>query len=165
MAERTDAVPQSLDPSAVADLIRQLNVVGKVGLLNVSDTIVPVYLVEQRRAFTFPLFQRSEAFSGGKVLGVPANTTIAATTLLSEGGYDLSFLLSTEDPGGQLFEIHYLDATPTIVKTWQVMALPFVNLNFGFSVRDGETFEVVNVRAVSLTEWTQATIFAAPRTS
>ena len=165
MAERTDAVPQSLDESAVADLIKQLNVVGKVGLLNVSDTIVPVYLVEQRRAFTFPLFKRSEVQSNGPVLAVPANTTLAATGPLPEGGYDISIMLSAERAAGELFIVKYFDATPTQVKSWHVMAQNFVNLQFGFRLNEGEAFEVANVRAVSLTEWTQAAILAAPRTS
>ena len=92
MAERRADIPQVVDEKFVDAMIRDLQVVGKLGLLNVSDGILPVYLLGQREAFKVevqdPVFKFGELFTEGFKGSAPAGTLMADTTDLPAGDYD-----------------------------------------------------------------------------
>lgn len=89
-----DASRVQLDfPQLVADIIRQLNLTGTLGLLEFSDQVTPVYIVAQRAgalAFSadLPIFQSAEITSGDGQ-NPAANAIIGDTGALAAGDYDI----------------------------------------------------------------------------
>ena len=93
MAER-DAQRIQLDfPQLVADVIRQLNLTGTVGLLEFSDQVTPVYIVAQRAGaldiVMAPVAFASAEINSGDVIDAAASTVVADTGALPAGTYDL----------------------------------------------------------------------------
>lgn len=84
--------PQVVDEAFVDDMVRDLQVVGTMGVLDVADGIVPVYLLGQRTAFKVeieePSFKFTELFTEGFQGSAPAATLMAETGQLPVGIYD-----------------------------------------------------------------------------
>ncbi len=98
MAERNAERIQLDFPQLVADVIRQLNLTGTVGLLEFSDQVTPVYIVAQRAGaldiVTAPVtFESAEVFNG-QAWSAAANTVLADTGAMAAGTYDLQLQLS-----------------------------------------------------------------------
>lgn len=80
-------------PQLTADLIRQLNLTGTLGLLDFLTEVRPVYIVAQRagalEVTTTPITFTSASIFDGDVALPAANTVIADTGALPSGIYDL----------------------------------------------------------------------------
>lgn len=89
-----DASRVQLDfPQLVADVIRQLNLTGTVGLLEFSDQVTPVYIVAQR-AGALAITQESPVFTSAGVQGDHALDPVSGTIIvdsgpLAAGDYDI----------------------------------------------------------------------------
>lgn len=92
MAARDPTIPQLDFPQLVADLITTLRLTGQLGLLNMSDTVIPVISVGDVRPPTFSFtpvtFQSSQVFFGRRSDAV-ADFIIADTGPLPAGTYDI----------------------------------------------------------------------------
>ena len=92
MAQRDASLPQLDFPELVADIISNLRLTGQLGLLNYSDTVIPVDLVSTSRPFEIsvvgPSFPSAGALSGSNKLPV-ANTVVLDTGQLPAGTYDI----------------------------------------------------------------------------
>jgi len=139
MARRSTAgAPQSLDDNFVADMIRDLKVVGNLGILNVADGIIPVYLLGQRTAFQVEVQSRfyapTEVFSIGEVITPAPGTVLADTDELQGGIYDLQITIgsSVSTSESMATVVEHRDRTNTVnINAW---SLPI--LGFGFSAFD-----------------------------
>ena len=94
MAQR-DASQVQLDfPELTADLIRELRLTGVLGLLNLSDTVVPIISVGNVRPQVIRTdvasYDSAEVFSGFAV-GPINGTVIAETGALPAGTFDVVF--------------------------------------------------------------------------
>ena len=142
MADR-DASEVQLDfPQLTADLIRELRLTGVLGLMNFSDTVVPIISVGNVRPQVIRTdvasFDSAEVFSGFAVSPV-GGTVIADTTALPAGTYDVAF-------GGSytgnvvianLLELQWRDAG-------NVANLASWPMNVGAVGADGQIFTAVN---------------------
>ena len=94
MAPRDPAQVQLDFPELTADLIRDLRLTGVLGLLNFSDTVIPIIQVGNVRPqiirTDLATFDSAEVFSGS-VSAPGANAVIADTTALPAGEYDVVF--------------------------------------------------------------------------
>ncbi len=156
MAERgAGDIPQVIDEAFVDEMIRDLQVVGRLGVLNVSDGIVPVYLLGQRTAFQVevqnPFFATGEFFTAGAQVNPAANTVLADTTALPVGVYDL-IVEFTMTGGGVRFLVQHRNAANAVTLTeWQA----FVGVNgpmyyrwvLGFQLAASERLRVLNSAA------------------
>jgi len=93
MAPRNPGIPQLDFPQLVADIIRQLNLTGTVGLLDFLDAVRPVYIVASREgalAFTAsaPLFT-SAGITGTTADNPLTNAVVGDTGPLAAGDYDI----------------------------------------------------------------------------
>jgi len=92
MADR-DAARVQLDfPQLTADLIRELRLTGTLGLLNLSDTVIPVISVGDVRPPTFsfaPITFESAGIFSGSATAPAAGTVIADTGQLAAGTFDI----------------------------------------------------------------------------
>ena len=98
MAQRDGLRPQIDFPQLIADVIRDLNVRGPLGVLNLSDEVRPVFIIGARGlTVTANLvdFDSSQVFSGDASLPV-ASTVVADTGQLVAGTYDLLLQLSSD---------------------------------------------------------------------
>jgi len=85
-------------PELTADVIRQLRLIGQVGLLNFVPTMQPVYIAAQREGVLAtevnqPVFTSSEIF-GSIITNAPVNTVFADTGPLTAGTYDVKVMIS-----------------------------------------------------------------------
>lgn len=167
MAQRNDLIPQSLDDDAVVDIIRDLQVAGTLGVLNVSDGIVPVYLLGQRTAFAFevqtPSFDAAEWFSVGELTN-PGSTVLADTGQLVAGTYDVQIIVESSAAGSMRFE-HRNAANAADVNA------QFISTNVGggsvwslaLTALANERFRVFNIAAPGAGVLVQASVLAARR--
>lgn len=117
MAPRDPSTPQLDFPQLVADIIRQLNLTGQVGLLDFLDAVRPVYIVASREGaldFTtaLPVFGSAETFFGASI-NSPASTVVADTGPLPAGDYDVMANLQfngTLAAAGQTVVLEHRDA-------------------------------------------------------
>ncbi len=167
MAERTSAIPQSHDPDFVDDLIRQLQIVGKVGLLNVSDVISPVYLLGQTQALSFQLrdvcYTVGEHFSAGLLINPAANTILADTTALPAGEYDVLMTFGMGNVANLVIE-HRDAANAATLADWYVGGtIGMTQLKICKAMAFNERLRVFNVAAPGAGVGLQATIEAQAR--
>ncbi len=97
MARRDASIVQLDFPQLVADLITTLRLTGALGVLNLSDTVIPVISVGDVRPPTFSF--TPVTFSSGEIVSgflhdAPGNTVIADNAPLVAGTYDLHLFLS-----------------------------------------------------------------------
>ena len=114
MAQRIAGQPQVLDDKFVDDMVRDLKVVGSLGVLNVVDGIIPVYLIGQRTAFQLnlatPAFEASNTFSAGAQTGTAAGFIMADTLDLPAGQYDIELWLDGDHGNAFQWQFFWLDA-------------------------------------------------------
>lgn len=93
MAPREPIRPQLDFPQLTADLIRQLQLKGQVGLLDFIDSVQPTMIIGIRDGISFnfvtPSFTSAQVTSG-EALSPAANTIVADTGPLPAGTYDLT---------------------------------------------------------------------------
>jgi len=86
-------VPQVNDPELEVALIRALSILGPVGKLNVSDTVIPVVNLVDVRTPTIlvetPAFLIGEQFGGGSAVAPVNSFDLADTGPLAAGTYDI----------------------------------------------------------------------------
>ena len=104
MAPRDPARVQLDFPQLTADIIRQLNLTGVVGLLEFLDAVRPVYIVASREgalAFTAsaPLFT-SAGITGTTADNPPANAIVGDTGALPAGDYDIFGSMASVNAAG-----------------------------------------------------------------
>jgi len=113
MARRNAAQPQVIDDKFVDDMVRDLKVVGSVGVLNVADGIIPVYLLGQRTAFQLnlatPAFEAANTFSDGAQTGTTAGDIMADTLDLPAGQYDIELLLDGDHGNAFQWKFEWLN--------------------------------------------------------
>lgn len=170
MADRSAALPQVIDEQFVADLIRDLQVVGTLGVLNVSDGIVPVYLLGQRTAFQFeaqdPFYAAGEVFSAGEQTNPAANFVLADTVALPVGTYDLIATIGQGGNNGLVFRFQHRNAANAAdINTWMVAMPPedTKRYRFALTIAASERFRVLNVAAPGAGVLVQASIEARIR--
>jgi len=113
-----DAARVQLDfPQLVADIIRQLNLTGTVGLLEFSDQVTPVYIVAQRAGALdidlTPVAFASAEIASGIIINPGAGVVIADTGPLAAGNYDIFGNISThgnQNISGNAITIEHRDA-------------------------------------------------------
>lgn len=114
MAERSATRPQVIDDKFVDDMVRDLSVVGSLGVLNVADGILPVYLLGQRSAFQLnlatPAFDASNTFSAGAQTGTTAGDIMADTLVLPAGQYDIELWLDGDHGNAFQWQLFWLTA-------------------------------------------------------
>jgi len=99
MAGRDASIPQADFPQLVADIIRQLRLTGQLGILNMSDLIVPTYIVASREgALTItaspPTFTSASTFNN--FTNVPSvNQVLLDTGPLPAGTYDVFAMITS----------------------------------------------------------------------
>lgn len=121
MSER-DASRVQLDfPQLVADIIRQLNLTGTVGLLEFSDQVTPVYIVAQRAGALdinlTPVAFGSAEIAFGEVINPVAGGVIADTGALAPGDYDIFGNISTHintNATGNVIVLEHRDAANAV---------------------------------------------------
>jgi len=92
MAPRDPAQVQLDFPELTADLIAALRLTGTLGLLNLSDTVIPVISVGNVRPQTFsfsPITFESAGIFHGSGTAPAANTVIVDTGALAAGTFDI----------------------------------------------------------------------------
>lgn len=167
MAERSAAVPQSLDDDAVADLVRELQVAGRLGVLNVSDVIVPMYLLGQRQPLDItvvpPVYLSSEVFSAGMLVAPAAATVLADTAALTIGDYD--FIVDNACGGPVWYQIQHRDAANAAnVNEWGVVVnASAYRLPLSLTLANNERLRVLNLAAVAAGVGAQVAILAQKR--
>ena len=122
MAERSSSVPQSLDVDFVADMVRDLQIAGRMGVLNVSDVVVPMYLLGQRTAFAIevvtPSYEATDWYTEGvKTAGTPV---MADTGNLAVGVYDFQMTLNSS--AAKRFDVEWFDGSAVSKFLWQLRA-------------------------------------------
>jgi len=172
MAERKPGTdPQVTDDDFVDDMIRDLKVVGRLGVLDVSDKIVPIYLLGQRTAFKLsvqqPSYNVAEIFSGGLLLNPGAGTVIADTTALAIGTYDFIVDLTTVAANVSM-EIQWRDtANVADINNWTIRlanaGMTAYRWTMAISVLPLERLRVVNTAAPGAGISIQASIAATLR--
>lgn len=167
MATRNGAVPQVIDPDVVATMIRDLQIEGRVGVLNVSDVLVPTYLVAQGQTLDFtvlePFYAAGEVFTAGELAAPAAGTVCADTGALTAGVYDLivqmGCFLAVD------FRIQHRDAANAAnINQWIAGINPAgqTQLRFSLQIGAGERLRALNNAAVAAA--TQVNIMARLRT-
>jgi len=134
MAPRNPGIVQSDAPVLLADLIRELQLIGPgVGLLGFSDQIAPVFIIGARGVVfeaQEPVFAPAEVFSDIDA-GVVAAATIIDTGQLLAGNFDViaSFSASNSASGTQAVALVQRNAGNTAdVASWPIMANQPTNL-------------------------------------
>jgi len=98
VAVRHPGIPQVVRDDIIADYVRELQIVGPLGVLNVSDTIVGMFFMGQRVPFEVtvspPLYTSADVFSAGKQVAAGSGTVFADTTALPAGDYDISVIVT-----------------------------------------------------------------------
>lgn len=139
MAERDPAKVQLDFPELTADLIRELRLTGVLGLLNLSDTVVPIISVGNVRPQVIRTdvasFDSAEVFSGSA--SVPAaNAVVVDTGALPAGTYDVMFGGSSQaaQTSDSNFELQWRDAGNVAnLATWPHAVQQGPNLSTQFS--------------------------------
>lgn len=114
LAERDASRPQLDFPQLVADLIRELRLTGQLGILEMSDQVIPTINVGNVRPTEItvnpPTFDSAEIFSGA-VATPNINSVIVDTGQLPEGIYDVLMGLSVNQPStGSDLDFQWRDA-------------------------------------------------------
>ena len=167
MAERNAVTPQSLDDDAAADLIRQLQVVGRLGILNVSDTIVPMYLLGQRAPLDIEvvpaLYAPGEVFSAGRLVNPAAGTVLSDTTALTAGDYD--FLVDGAAGVSMWLQVQHRNAANAAnINEWGMwLSGATYRLPLSLVMAENERLRVLNLAAPGAGVSTQASILGRAR--
>lgn len=140
MAPR-DPLKIQLDfPELVADLIRQLNLRGQVGLLDFKDSVQPTMLIAIKDGvgltLNTPSFQSSEVFSNTQT-APPNNAIHADTGPLQAGTYDIIAGFSTgAQTAAPNFELQLRDAANAVTLSgWpQAMQDATLTINASFPI-------------------------------
>jgi len=133
LAEFNPSVPQVNDADLEAALNRVLSIIGPMGRLNVSDTIIPVVnmaeINPQRVLTQTPNFTVGEQFGGGIFTAPIANQVLADTGQLAAGTFDLIVIMgNTDNNQNAAFKIEHRDAADAVtLGTW---AMPSAQGNF-----------------------------------
>ncbi len=171
MADRSAQLPQVIDEQFVADLIRDLQVVGTLGVLNVSDGIVPVYLLGQRTAFQFevqdPFYAAGEVFTEDEQTNPAANFILADTGQLPAGTYDLIYTVNQSSAAVDMsarFQ-HRNAANAADINSWLIglVSKETLRLRWALTCAENERFRVLNISAPGAGVLVQATIEARIR--
>ena len=140
MADR-DASKVQLDfPQLTADLIRDLRLTGVLGLLNLSDTVVPIISVGNVRPqivrTDLAAFDSAEVFSGS-VSAPGAIAVVVDTGQLPQGTYDAMFGGSTSAAtvAGMNLELQWRNAANNAnLATWPHDGKTTTNVSAQFNV-------------------------------
>lgn len=93
MARRDGTRPQVDFPQLIADVIDQLNVRGPLGVLDLSDQVIPAFIIGSRagslQVTVTPVNFASAAVFHGASTTPAANTVIVDTGALPAGDYDV----------------------------------------------------------------------------
>ena len=172
MAARDGARPQLVDPDVLASLVRLLSVVGPLGVLEVSDVVVPVVslgnVVQPTVDVVPPAFTSGQVHTNGVQVAAPINTLHADTGALPAGTYDIILTVEPNDTTVLLpFTVEHRDAANAAnIVTWTILtnlttgAYP---LRFGYTVGPGERLRVLNSVALAAGDRSSVTIFEAIR--
>jgi len=155
MSPRDPSKTQSDFPILIADLIRELTLIGApIGLLDFESSIQPVFLVGSRGLTVVaedPVFTDGEVFENQGV-GVTAASVLLDTGQLVAGDYDIIAYASAENGTGtndQKFTFKHQNAADTVtLSRWDItigesgegnafVTLPF---KFSFKVAQNERF-------------------------
>ena len=177
MAPRDPSLVQLDFPELTADLIRDLRLTGVLGLLNLSDTVVPIISVGNVRPqivrTDLAPFDSAEVFSGNTT-APGANAVIADTGALPPGTYDVisGGSVSGATAGGALYELQWRNAANNAnlavwfhsVRTLVSTSLLFTDgpmaLNIGLNERLRWTNIVANTGGMS--GWIMAALRPTP---
>ena len=172
MAERDATRAQSLDDEVLASLHRLLKIVGPVGLLNVSDTIVPVVslgdVVQRTITVAQPAFLPANIFTALNTASA-AGTVQADTGALPEGTYDCQIMVSADNTGDLTWNFQHRNAANTAsLVEWNHRTQgggntpPFLQV-FAVEIALNERLRVVNNQALAAGEIAASAIFARIR--
>jgi len=169
VAERTAIIPQSHDPVFVDDLIRQLRIEGKLGVLNVSDTIVPIYLLGQTTQLAFtvqdPFYAAGQVFTEGEQTNPAAAFVLADTTALPAGTYDIVLTGMLTLAAGLRFDFQHRNAANAAnINEWVFRtAGESVRYRLSLAIAENERFRVLNQATPGAGEIVQWSIEAKVR--
>lgn len=159
MAPRNPGIVQSDAPLLLADLIRELTLIGPgVGLLGFNDQITPTFIVGAR-GVTFeaqePVFAPAEVFSDEDA-GVVAAAAIVDTGQLLAGNFDIIANVSARNSSGvqQVLRLVQRNAGDTAdIASWplaisregidDLSSSSNTGLKFSMSVLEDERFTIV----------------------
>lgn len=159
MSPRDPRLTQSDAPQLVADLIRELQLIGApVGLLDFASSIQPVFILGSRGLTVVaeaPVYNDGEVISF-RTIGVAANEVLIDTGALAAGVFDIKSSVTFENGGAGLNSIVQLEhrnaANTATLSTWRtaIGASSEGNLvgtgkfDFSFRVIENERFRIVN---------------------
>lgn len=125
MAPRDPLAVQLDFPQLTADLIDQLRLTGTLGVLNFSDTVVPVYLVGDN-GISFEIAEPAIAtaqITDGTAANPAATAVIVDTGQLPAGIYDMQLYMAyaaSAAPEGYLEWQHRNAANVATLATWRM---------------------------------------------
>lgn len=165
MPPRDPAFVQLDFPELIADLIRDLQLQGAIGLLNFQPAVQPTYIVGTRTGairatIEPPVFQSAEVFSVEDI--APALGTVHATTgPLPAGDYDIvaGCTISNEATGG-FFTLQHRNAADSATLAFWSQSRSFA----ADTTTEGQIFPLTIRYRLGLNErlrWINATVGAA----
>ena len=177
MAARDGLRPQIDFPQLIADVIRELNVRGPLGVLNLSDEVRPVFIIGSRsgalQVQAQPIAFPSSAVFFGEAFSPAANTVIVDTGALPPGDYDIFAQISAQmnSVGNGAIPLQHRNAgnTATLatllssMSIGTVAALTTVLPFMGYTLALNERLRVVSPPTNALSGAVSATIIAQRR--
>lgn len=182
MADPAPGDPVVNDPILEADLMRTLQIKGRLGALRVLDMVIPTISLGQVRAVDIttlapldviavqPTFRSVDVFSAGVLVDPPAQTLLADTGPLPPGDYNLRLSLSSNSLNDltNTFEIQHRNAANTAnLAVWHILenrgnAPNLTNLirEFGYVFGLNERLRILNRNVGPLTTAWVCVIFA-----
>ncbi len=156
-----DASKVQLDfPLLVADLIRQLNLTGALGVLDFSPAVIPTFLIGSREG-ALTITSEPVAFQGGEIFedrttNPGLNAVLATTGQLPAGTYDVIAGISIAGhPAGADFTLfqHRDAADAGTLATWPfARGVPDIPQGFpltmAYTIATNERFRWLNIGAV-----------------
>lgn len=159
MSPRDPSVTQSDAPQLLADLIRELQLVGRpIGLLDFSDSIQPVFIIGSRGLTVVseqPVYTDGEQLNF-KQVGVAINEVLLDTGPLAAGVFDIIASISQQNATnlvGNTLDLRHMNAANTVILSqWRTQvgaqaesnALTRAEIEFSFQVAQDERFQWFN---------------------
>lgn len=157
-----DTTQVQLDfPLLVADLIRDLNLIGTVGLLNFSPAVVPTFLIGSREGAlsltSEPVpFESSHVFSD-KTTNPAINAVLADTGALPAGNYDVvaGISISGHPAGADFTNFQHRNAADAAnLAEWPFARGPIQTeqafpQTFGYTIAANERLRWQNIAAIA----------------
>jgi len=173
VAIRDDRLPQSVDSLLVAELIRQMQVRGPLGVLGVADFVQPVYLADasdlQAPALIGqPVFPSTGVFSGIAQALTPASVLVDTNQQIA-GIYDVIFGWTiAANPGGATLRFtleHRNAANAANLASWVFAASFDMGYTFAWALRleTNERLRVVISTTFGANDQSSATIMLRRR--